>query len=87
MNWRASTWMWPYLAGLNVISFLGAYGGGINYIKFGWDFLCLALLCALSLYLAIIMRADDTHVKDTLFHLEEETRTGIPSSIPDAKRE
>lgn len=84
MNWRASTWMWPYLAGLNIISYLGCYGG-IEKITFGWDFLYIGLLCISCLYLAIHFRANDKHVLDTLARFEEEIKTGTPVAIPDEK--
>ncbi len=83
MSWLSATWMWPYLVGLNIISYLGSYGGGHGIIPFGWDFVLLALLSALCLYLAIHFRNNDHHVKDTLVRLEEEAETGIPMAIPD----
>lgn len=83
MNWRSATWMWPYLVGLNLVSYFGSYGGGTGKIPFGWDFAFIASLCLLSLYLAVHFRANDHHVKDTLARLEEEAATGVPSTIPD----
>ncbi len=83
MNWRASVWMWPYLIGLSVISYLGSYGGGIGVISFGIDFVYLGMLSIVSLYLAIHFRASEKHVNDTLARYEEEVATGIPSSVPD----
>lgn len=82
MNWRAATWMWPYLAGLNVISFLGTYGG-IEKIPFGWDFLFLGILCVTCLYLAVHYRASEQHVRDTLTRYKEEISTGRPATVPD----
>src|SRR5690606_37101554 len=83
MNWRASTWMWPYLAGLNIISYFGAYGGGTGKITFGWDFLYLGILCVICLYLAIHFRATEKHVADTMTRFEEEIKTGRPLAVPD----
>ncbi len=82
MYWRAATWMWPYLAGLNIISYLGSYGGGMGYIGMGWDFAFLAILCLISMYLAISFRADGDHVTDTIRRFESEMNTGIPVSVP-----
>ena len=82
MYWRASTWMWPYLVGLYIVSYYGSYGGGKNVITFGWDFLYIALLSAFSLWLAVKFRADDEHVAVTMKRLEQEAKTGIPASIP-----
>ncbi|WP_039670116.1 amino acid permease [Coxiella endosymbiont of Amblyomma americanum] len=83
MNWRASLWMWPYLLGLSVISYLGSYGGGHDKISFGWDFLYLGILSIVALYLAVVFRASDKHVRVTLNSFEEEVMTGIPSTVPD----
>lgn len=82
MNWRSSLWMWPYLIGLSLISYFGSYGGGREAISFGWDFLCLGILSFISLYLAVLFRASDNHVKDTLASFEKEVTTGIPTNIP-----
>ncbi len=83
MNWRAATWMWPYLVGLNTVSYFGSYGGGKNVITIGWDFLLLAILSGFSLYLAVHFRSSDEHVHDTLTRLEDEASTGVPSTVPD----
>ncbi|WP_423063945.1 APC family permease [Candidiatus Paracoxiella cheracis] len=82
MNWRASTWLWPYLVGLNFISYFGSFGGGIGKITFGWDFLYLGLLSLLCLSLAIRFRATDKHVEETMERFEEEIKTGVPSTVP-----
>ncbi|QHG92619.1 APC family permease [Coxiella endosymbiont of Amblyomma sculptum] len=82
MNWCASLWMWPYLVGLSVISYLGSYGGGCGKIPFGWDFLYLGILSVVSLHLAVLFRASDKHVRITLSGFEEEVATGIPSTVP-----
>lgn len=87
MNWRASTWMWPYLVGLNVISYLGSYGGGLGKIPLALDFLFLGLLSLISLYLAVSFRASDKHVSDTLTRFEEELNTGIPATVPDEEND
>lgn len=83
MNWHASTWMWPYLVGINIVSYFGSYGGGRDSIPMGWDFFLLACLSVLSLYLAVRFSASKEHVQDTLAKLENEVKTGVPSSAPD----
>ncbi len=83
MNWRASTWIWPYLSGLYVISYFGSYGGGTGAISFGWDFVYIAVLCAICLYLAVKFRANDKHVADTMERYMDEVQTGIPTTVPD----
>jgi len=49
-------WLIPYLGGLGVISYLGAFGGK-DIIPFGWDFLVIAIFSVVILYLAVQLRA------------------------------
>ncbi len=53
---KSAIWIVPYLSGLILISYLGAFGGK-NIIPFGWDFLVIALFSIVILYLAVISRA------------------------------
>lgn len=46
-------WLFLYVVGLGVISYLGTYGGGLNLIPFGWDFLIIAIFSAICFRLAI----------------------------------
>lgn len=87
MNWHASTWMWPYFAGLSIISYLGTFGGGVGVIPFGMDFLYIGLLSIFCLFLAVRYRATNVHVANTLQRFEEEISTGIPSSVPEEEDE
>jgi amino acid transporter len=49
---KSGIWMVPYLSGLAVISYLGAFGGK-NIIPFGWDFIVIGLFSLAILYLAV----------------------------------
>ena len=49
MDWRASMWVWPWLAGLALITALGQFEGGHKVIPFWWDLLLLAAF-ALAIY-------------------------------------
>lgn len=53
---KAAFWVVPYLGGLVLISYLGAFGGK-NIIPFGWDFLAIGIFSLVILYLAVITRA------------------------------
>lgn len=52
---KSAIWMIPYLGGLILISYLGAFGGK-NIIPFGWDFLVIALFSLIILCLAVFTR-------------------------------
>ncbi len=50
---RISWWVFPYLIGMAIISLLGTFGGGKNWIPFGWDFAVIAIFSAVILVLAV----------------------------------
>lgn len=56
---KSGLWMVPYLTGLVLISYLGAFGGK-NIIPFGWDFLVIGIFSLAILYLAVNNRAPFT---------------------------
>ncbi len=53
---KSGLWIAPYLSGLVLISYLGAFGGK-NVIPFGWDFLVIGIFSLVILYLAVRNRA------------------------------
>ncbi len=63
---KSVSWILPYLLGLTLISYLGAFGGK-HIIPFGWDFLVIALFSIAILCLAIISRSKHT-VEDFAAH-------------------
>lgn len=52
LRWKASLWIWPYIGGLTLLSYLGSFGGGKNIIPFGWDLVVLAFFSVFIVYLA-----------------------------------
>lgn len=67
-EFKPALWIIPYLGGLVLISYLGAFGGR-NIIPFGWDFLVIAIFSVVSLYFAVKYRAEmsSAEVADYLF--------------------
>jgi amino acid transporter len=49
LDWRASAWMWPWLAGLGIVSYLSSFKGGANDLHFGVDMAVTAAF-ALAVY-------------------------------------
>lgn len=52
-QWRTARWLLPYLLGLGIISYLGSFGGGTNVIKFGTDFIVIALFTIVIYFMAM----------------------------------
>jgi len=76
LDLKALLWLAPYLGGLVLISYLGAYGGGINIIKFGWDFLIIALFTVFIFYLAIATRLPRKAVEQQVARYQREEQEG-----------
>src|SRR3990167_846535 len=53
LDWKTSMWIWPYILGLTLISYLGSFGGGENILPFGWDLLVLAIFSTMIMFLAM----------------------------------
>lgn len=59
IGFKAAFWLLPYLLGLTVISYYGAFGGK-GVIPFGWDFLVLGIFSFFMLVLAVLTRSRKT---------------------------
>jgi amino acid transporter len=69
MDWHAGLWLWPYLVGMTVISYLSSFDtstpstvplislkGPVNDLHFGWDVLAVAIFSVLIYLLAMRVR-------------------------------
>ncbi len=69
LDWRSADWLWPYLLGMAVISYLGSFDtrtpssipligleGPRNVLTFGWDILAVAVLSVAIFAFAIRRR-------------------------------
>lgn len=52
LDWKASSWVWFFFIGMGIISYYGSFGGGKGYIGFGYDFLVIAVLSIVTIYLS-----------------------------------
>ncbi|MEM8628557.1 MAG: APC family permease [Chlamydiota bacterium] len=59
-------WIFPYLIGTGVLSFLGSFGGGLGLLPFGWDFLVIGIFSVAIFYLAKSLSLQDHHVQEML---------------------
>ncbi len=73
---KASGWLWPYYAGLALISYLGNYGKGLGLIP---DVVDMAVLTGFSLgvfWLAIRLRLAPQIIKQSIAAERDEMQTG-----------
>lgn len=67
---KAAYWILPYLTGMIILSYYGAFGG-LHVIPFGWDFLILALFSFGIFHAAIKTRAPLDSKEINLFLISE----------------
>ena len=64
LDWQAAIWLWPYLGGLTLISYLGQFQGGRNVIPFYWDLVVVAVWSLIVYYTAIRLRLPEEKVDE-----------------------
>lgn len=55
-NLKGFTWLLFYMFAIGVVTYLGTYGNGIGLIPFGYDFVCIAIICIIAIRLALHFR-------------------------------
>jgi amino acid transporter len=63
LHWRSSLWVWPWLAGMTLIGWLGRYGGGDMIIGDWWDLLVVAAFSLAVYYAAVPLAMDSASVE------------------------
>ena len=83
LDWRSGAWIWPYVIGLGVISYLGSFGtsdaipfiglkGATKILPFGWDILVMALFSVAIYFLAMSLRLPSERVHEYVGDLTAE---------------
>jgi amino acid transporter len=70
VGFKAALWLVPYLLGLTLISYFGAFGGK-GSISFGWDFVVIGVFSLVMMYLAVFTRSRKTVEHFSNHHLIE----------------
>ena len=52
-QWRSSWWIFPYFVLMSVVSYFSSFGGGIDRIHFGVDFVAVAVVTIIIFFLAL----------------------------------
>lgn len=72
LNFRSGFWVLPWFAGLALCSYLGAYGGGLNDITFGWAIPILFVFTLLIYWLGVRMRYSAPEMLREIAHISPE---------------
>jgi amino acid transporter len=82
LNFRESGWLWPYLAGSGLISYMGSYGHGLGILSQGVDLAVITIFSLAIFALAVKLRLPDEQVRRLI---AEEKELNAPSAV-EAKR-
>jgi amino acid transporter len=63
LNLRESNWIWPYIFGLGLISYLGGYGKGLGLLSEGLAMAIIAILSLAIFALALNLRLPDEQAR------------------------
>ncbi len=85
LDFKPSIWIWFYFAGIALISYLGGFGGGKNILPFGVDFMVIAILSAVTLFLAVKFRVDDQIVQKKFAHIAQQYNK--PENLPEIEED
>jgi amino acid transporter len=82
LDWRSSSWLWPYFIGLGVLSYLSPTDfGGTGLLPFGWDIVIVAAFSIAIYYYAMSVRLTPEevrgHVADARDEAEEEEELAV----------
>lgn len=66
LDWRSSAWLWPWLAGLGVISYLASFEGGADDLHFGVDMGVTAVFALVVYALALKLRLSPEAAREHL---------------------
>jgi amino acid transporter len=66
LHWQSTAWMWPYLIGMTVISYLGQYGGGIALIPFWVDIVVVSVFSLAIFYWAVASVRPTAEVREAV---------------------
>jgi len=94
LDWRSAVWLWPYLIGMAIISYLGQFGQlavvpkfifGIPQIPFWWDLVVVAIFSLVIYYWAVSLRLPVEKVKEYIAGVTYDPQTagsGPPPTHP-----
>jgi len=75
LGFKSILWLLPYLIGLSLISYLGAFGGK-GVIPFGWDFLVIGIFSLIMITVAVWSRSGNA-----VAHFATQQLFEVPSPV------
>jgi amino acid transporter len=83
IDWRAASWIWPWLIGMTIIGLIGRYGKGAHMVLGNWvDLLVVVLFSLVIFYWAVSLAMTPEQIKSAVEtekrQIEEEEGLNLP---------
>ncbi len=83
IDWRAASWIWPWLIGTTIIGLMGQYGTGSLKLLPSWiDLLVVVLFSLVMFYYAVSLAMDSDRVREAVKLEEEQVATAPALNLP-----
>ena len=83
IDWRAASWIWPWLIGMAIIGLLGRYGKGHHNALPDWIDLVVVIAYSLVIfYYAVSLAMDADKIKDAVKGEERQIEQGKDLNLP-----
>ena len=84
LDFRHTVWLWPYLIGMVVISYLGQYGGGIGFFPLWIDIVIVIAFSLVIFYWAVYSVRPTEQVRASIEGDEGFDVTELPAPATEA---
>jgi amino acid transporter len=83
IDWRAASWIWPWLIGMTIIGLLGRYGKGAHMALPEWVDLGTVIAFSLVIfYYAVSLAMDSDQIKKAVAHEERQLAESADLNLP-----
>jgi amino acid transporter len=83
IDWRAASWIWPWLIGMTIIGLLGRYGAGAHEVLPNWiDLLVVIGFSLVMFYYAVGLAMDSEQIQATVASEERQIAASMDLNLP-----
>jgi amino acid transporter len=83
IDWRAASWIWPWLIGITIIGLIGRYGKGAHMVLPNWiDLLVVIAYSLVMFYYAVSLAMDADQIKAAVDSEERQLAQQAELNLP-----
>jgi amino acid transporter len=82
IDWRAASWIWPWLVGTTIIGLMGRYGNGHNVLPEWIDLLTVIVFSLVMFYYAVSLAMSTEQIRDAVKSEERQIELERDLNLP-----